>query len=56
MNNEKKAIVRATKEEITVYQLQRGGWHDANCIGANQPPTSKTGKKVFTTKELKFRT
>lgn len=53
-NKDLQATIIATGEVVTVYQLQNGNYHDSNCIGADVPPTTRSGKKIFTKNELRF--
>lgn len=53
-NNDLKITIIETNEQLIAYPLHDGRYHDSNCIGANQPPTSKTGKKIFKKSEIRF--
>lgn len=54
-NPTKRAIVKATSENVNVYLLKNGNYHDADAMGNNEAPTAKkAGKKEFTKDELIF--
>jgi hypothetical protein len=44
--------IKETGEIIEVYQLRNGNYHDWHAVGADQPATSKTGKKEFKKEEV----
>lgn len=51
----KKVTVKATGEEINVYQLRLGNYYDYDNMSADKPPSAiKAGKKEFKKDELIF--
>jgi len=50
MTNE--ITIKSTGEKIKAYKLENGNWYDYDGMGANSPPTSKTGKREFTKEEI----